>query len=64
MRFRWQAVRALAALILLAAAAALPLAAQEAAPPKLSMWNRGLFNLYTSDGTTSGGPNWMGYATD
>jgi len=27
MRFRWQAVRALAALILLAAAAALPLAA-------------------------------------
>jgi hypothetical protein len=39
------------------------LAAQETAP-KLSMWNRGVFNLYSTDGTTSLGPNWMGYAVD
>ena len=64
MRSRWKPAPALAALLFFIAAAAIPLAAQEAAPPKLSMWNRGLFNLYTSDGTTSGGPNWMGYATD
>lgn len=64
MRSRWWTARALAALILCFVAAALPLTAQELTPPKLSMWNRGLFNLYSSDGTTSGGPNWMGYATD
>lgn len=47
-------------LALILAAALAPLAAQDAAP-KLSMWNRGVFNLYSSDGTTSLGPNWMGY---
>ncbi|HWR12933.1 MAG TPA: hypothetical protein VN445_14010 [Rectinemataceae bacterium] len=30
--------------------------------PKLSMWNRGVFNLYESGGTTSVGPSWMGDA--
>ncbi len=30
------------------------------AAPRLGMWNRGVFNLYSSDGTTSVGPNWMG----
>lgn len=31
-------------------------------PATLSMWNRGVFNLYESVGnTTSVGPNWMGY---
>jgi hypothetical protein len=36
---------------------------QDAAPSagRLSMWNRGLFNLYESGGTTSVGPNWIGY---
>jgi len=43
-------------------ALALPLAAQNPVP-SLSMWNRGVYNLYSSDGTTSLGPNWMGYAT-
>ena len=34
-----------------------------ASAPRLSMWNRGLFNLYSSDGTTSVGPSWMGPPT-
>ncbi|PKL06872.1 MAG: hypothetical protein CVV53_02060 [Spirochaetae bacterium HGW-Spirochaetae-9] len=29
-------------------------------PPKLSMWNRGVFNLFESGGVTSVGPSWMG----
>lgn len=28
---------------------------------KLSMWNKGVFTLYNSEGMTSFGPNWMGY---
>jgi|GEM_PF-1222240 hypothetical protein len=31
-------------------------------PATISMWNRGVFNLYQSDGNTSVGPNWMGYS--
>ncbi len=37
------------------------LAAQESSPaPKLSMWNRGVFNFNLSDKTTSVGPGWSG----
>ncbi len=31
-------------------------------PATIGMWNRGVFNLYVNDGTTSVGPNWMGYS--
>jgi hypothetical protein len=44
--------------------AALTASAAQEAGPRLSMWNRGVFNLYSTDGTTSLGPNWMGYAVD
>jgi hypothetical protein len=44
--------------------AALAASAAQETGPRLSMWNRGVFNLYSTDGTTSLGPNWMGYAVD
>ena len=48
-------------LVLILASALQALGAQETAP-RLGMWNYGIFNLYTTDGTTSLGPNWMGTA--
>jgi len=51
----------LLALILAATLALLP-ADETSTAPKLSMWNRGIFNLYSTDGTANLGPNWMGYA--
>ena len=48
-------------LAILAAILAFPAYSQNASPsPKLSMWNRGVFNLYASDGNTKLGPSWMG----
>lgn len=48
-------------LIVFLSSAAGAFAQSGSSPATISMWNRGVFNLYASDGTTSLGPNWMGY---
>ncbi|MEI6877101.1 MAG: hypothetical protein WCL50_18460 [Spirochaetota bacterium] len=54
--------KSVTALISVFAVMTMSFAQESPQPARFSMWNRGVFNLYQDNGTTSIGPNWMGYA--